>query len=209
MAASSTNESLKAFYGAETAEMYSGIMVDEMAKIGPNLDSFLDGLPDGKVLDTSCGTGDMLAYLVGKGRTELHGVDISEDMLAKARAKCPAAAMVEGSMQALSGWKDSSCAGVISAFAIHHLKEDDAEKAVQEWARVLAPGGRLYLGAWEGTGDMSGFGEMAEGLVLRRHPLSKLKEWCESAGLTVTLARVDKDEMGDTALVFAQKDSAA
>lgn len=206
MAASSTTESLKAFYGPKTAELYGDIMKDEMAKIEPNLDKFLEGLPVGPILDTSCGTGDMLAYVHSKGRAELFGVDISEDMLAKARVRCPEAGMAQGTMQALPEWKDGSCAGLICAFAIHHLAEADAAEAVKEWARVLvAPGGRLYLGAWEGTGDMSDFGEGSEGLVLRRYPLAKLKGWCEAAGLSVSLARQEDDEMGSTALIFAER----
>ena len=39
------------------------------------------------VLDISCGTGELLHKLQGKA--ELHGVDISEEMLKKARTKLP------------------------------------------------------------------------------------------------------------------------
>src|SRR5215469_14416677 len=60
----------------------------------------LDGLPRGIALDAACGTGRHAEYLASIGH-EVIGVDISPDMLARARARMPDGEFHEGDLHHL------------------------------------------------------------------------------------------------------------
>lgn len=199
----------QSFYSEETAEFYAKTMVDEMTKLRPRLERFAAGLPEGIILDTSCGTGDMLAFFASLGRPALHGVDLSAAMLAKARARCPTAEFTQGDMTVLEGWEAGSCAGVISSFAVHHLKADQAAEAVRRWASLLAPGGKLFLAGWEGSGDMDCGEDAPKDLVARKYSRATLESWLTDAGLAVSDVELEKDEMGDSVYFQATKPAAA
>jgi len=62
--------------------------------------SLLDDLPPGPVLDAACGTGRHATYLAAAGR-EVIGIDSSEAMLIRARAKLPGADLPLGDLAAL------------------------------------------------------------------------------------------------------------
>lgn len=101
----------------------------------------LDELPDGPVLDAACGTGRHAAYLAARGHSVL-GVDASEEMLARARARLPAVDLRVGELAALPV-ADASVVGAVCALALSHLPE--MAPAILELGRVLAPGGRLVV----------------------------------------------------------------
>ena len=48
-----------------------------------------DNLPDAKVLDLGCGEGESLEYLYNKGGSEIWGIDISQEQIAKAQKRFP------------------------------------------------------------------------------------------------------------------------
>jgi SAM-dependent methyltransferase len=54
----------------------------------PIVHQILDGLPAGSALDAACGTGRHAEYLAARGHRVI-GVDISPDMLARARIRVP------------------------------------------------------------------------------------------------------------------------
>jgi SAM-dependent methyltransferase len=95
----------------------------------------------GAVLDLGCGTGVYSAALAERGWT-VTGVDISEDMLRRARARGVSA--VRADATALP-FDDASFDTVISIFT--HSDFDDFPAALREVARVLEPDGRfVYIG---------------------------------------------------------------
>ena len=124
---------------------------------------------DGPVLDTSCGSGHMLAKLrdiYAPGR-ELLGVDLSPRMVAISRNRLgDAASTVEGDMSQLEHVKTGTCAAVLSFFALHHVDFDGMRAAFAEWHRALQPGGQLLVATWEGDGVLD-YGEHSDVIALR------------------------------------------
>src|SRR5256885_2193441 len=56
----------------------------------PIVQSFIDDIPPGRALDAACGTGRHTEYLCARG-FDTTGVDVTPEMLARARAKVPTA----------------------------------------------------------------------------------------------------------------------
>jgi demethylmenaquinone methyltransferase/2-methoxy-6-polyprenyl-1,4-benzoquinol methylase len=97
--------------------------------------------PGDRVLDACCGTGDLaLAALEAGGRVT--GVDFSERMLERARAKSEAVEWVQGDALALP-FADASFEAATVGFGVRNL--DDLERGLRELRRVLVPGGRLAI----------------------------------------------------------------
>jgi SAM-dependent methyltransferase len=94
------------------------------------------------VLDYGCGTGEFSLVLAGRG-ARVFGIDISSELLAQARST--AARVCNGdSPKFVTGdahhtpFHDGMFDFVVGNGALHHL---DLDKAFQEVARVLKPGG--------------------------------------------------------------------
>ena len=102
-------------------------------------------LPGMRVLDAGCGTGAMtlgMAQAVAPARVV--GVDVSADLLTKARQQRQAQenlSFVQADLYALPFEAEFDV--VVAARVLQWLAE--AQRAVRELARVLRPGGRLYL----------------------------------------------------------------
>jgi ubiquinone/menaquinone biosynthesis C-methylase UbiE len=107
----------------------------------PVMHALFDRLAPGTVLDAACGTGRHAVYLAGKGHTVI-GVDTSQAMLDAARAKLPQAQFRAGDLERLPV-EDESVDAVVCALALVHLA--DIAPAIAEFARVLKPGGALFI----------------------------------------------------------------
>jgi ubiquinone/menaquinone biosynthesis C-methylase UbiE len=108
----------------------------------PVVRELLDRLPPGAVLDVACGTGRHAAYLSQIRADRVIGIDASEAMLERARAKLPGVDVRQGALTSLP-LDDGEVAGAICALALSHLPE--LGPAVAELGRVLLPGGRLIV----------------------------------------------------------------
>jgi demethylmenaquinone methyltransferase/2-methoxy-6-polyprenyl-1,4-benzoquinol methylase len=93
------------------------------------------------VCDLGCGTGDMCALARAAGARVI-GIDFAARMLAAARARASADALVRADASALP-LRDRVATVVTSAFALRNFTSIPAVLA--EAARVLRPGGRLAL----------------------------------------------------------------
>jgi ubiquinone/menaquinone biosynthesis C-methylase UbiE len=96
--------------------------------------------PNAHVLDVACGTGLASRPLIENG-FRVTGVDVSEPMLAKARASLPGATWIAGSAEELP-FRDREFDAAISAQAFHHV---DATKAIDELIRVVRPDGTIAI----------------------------------------------------------------
>ena len=95
--------------------------------------------PGDRVLDACCGTGDLALAAERCGGT-VTGVDFSERMLVRARAKSGTVDWVLADVTALP-FADGSFDAVTVGFGIRNVP--DLEAGLAELARVLRPGGRL------------------------------------------------------------------
>jgi SAM-dependent methyltransferase len=107
----------------------------------PAMRMLLDPLPPSLVLDAACGTGRYSRYLAERGHRVI-GVDRSPAMLAKARRKLPQTEFRDGDLEALP-LEAASVAAAVCALALVHLPE--VGRAVAELARVVRPGGRVFI----------------------------------------------------------------
>src|SRR6185295_11441133 len=96
---------------------------------------------DDRVLDLACGTGDILFRAAAQARTAI-GLDVTFRMLQLAGAKPnqPNAPLVTGDMIALP-FPPSQFTVVTTGYGLRNVP--DLDQAIDEIARVLAPGGRL------------------------------------------------------------------
>jgi len=94
-----------------------------------------------KILDISCGTGELLQKLEGKA--SLYGIDFSEEMLKKARSKLSQKAKLQKADVHALPFNDNFFDYVFSTEAFHHYY--DQQKAVQEMARITKTGGKVLV----------------------------------------------------------------
>jgi demethylmenaquinone methyltransferase / 2-methoxy-6-polyprenyl-1,4-benzoquinol methylase len=94
-----------------------------------------------RVLDACCGTGDLAIAALHTGGV-VTGLDFSERMLERARAKSTEIEWVQGDALALPFADDSFDAATVG-FGVRNL--DDLERGLRELKRVLRPGGRLGI----------------------------------------------------------------
>ncbi len=115
------------------------------ASINQALLSSLPSLHKPKVLDAGCGTGEFVFPLLREkyGKSlQLHGYDLSPDMLAIARKKFPFARLRSGPAEKLP-YINNTFDLVISRETLEHLEHP--QQAVREFYRVLQPGGCLVV----------------------------------------------------------------
>lgn len=98
------------------------------------------------VLDAGCGTGLMSARLAASGR-QVVGVDISAAMIGKAqRRNLSRATFRHGDAEKLPA-ADGEFDAVVNLISFHHYPKP--ARAAAEFRRVLRPGGRLVLVAFD------------------------------------------------------------
>lgn len=106
----------------------------------------------GTVVDLGCGPATQLAQVAQLNPgTQFIGVDLSPTMLAQARAHVerlglPNVRFVQADISTLEPLGDASADGVMSTLALHHLPtRGHLERCFRQVARILRPGGALYL----------------------------------------------------------------
>ncbi len=98
------------------------------------------------VLDLACGTGSYLlaqSQRFAKQPINWHGLDASSAMLAQARPKLPNSITLSEGRAETMPYEAARFDYITSRFAFHHF--EDKEAALDEVARVLAPGGSFRI----------------------------------------------------------------
>jgi SAM-dependent methyltransferase len=97
--------------------------------------------PGARVLELGCGTGEFTRRVAPSG-AEVVALDISGDLLARARAKVGAQARFARGNAEVLPFRDGAFDVVYGCSILHHLA---VEVALREVRRVLRPGGRLVF----------------------------------------------------------------
>jgi ubiquinone/menaquinone biosynthesis C-methylase UbiE len=107
----------------------------------------LSPAPGHRVLDVGCGTGQLLCTLSGGPLSlRLFGVDPSAEMLAIARSRVSANVSLARAPAELLPFPDGTFDRVVSTSVFHYIRRPRA--ALDEFRRVLAPGGQLLVTDW-------------------------------------------------------------
>lgn len=140
----------------ETQATYTQIAADyarvrqERDGIAEQMAHFVALLPHpGVVLDIGCGPGYDTALLAKRGLTAV-GLDLSLAMLCAAgnQQPCP---LVQADMQQLP--LPAIAVGIWACASLLHLPQTAVPATLHEFARVLQPGGILYLSVKQGEGE--------------------------------------------------------
>jgi phosphatidylethanolamine/phosphatidyl-N-methylethanolamine N-methyltransferase len=163
----------------------------------------------GRILEVGVGTGISLAYYARIHR--LVGIDLSEPMLRKAKARVAAdklahveaLAVMDAARLALP---DASFDAVVAQYVITAVP--DPEATLNEFARVLKPGGEIvlvnHIGAENGTRRLfeQGFAPIAHRLGWRpEFPFRRLTDWAARHGAVRVIERRPMPPLGHFALV--------
>jgi ubiquinone/menaquinone biosynthesis C-methylase UbiE len=119
------------------------------------LTGFLDELsPESRVLDAGCGGGEPVLQELTRQSQEVIGLDFSSRQLEKALSNAPGARLLRGDMSRLPLAADTVDA-VLAYHSLIHLPAAEHQTVLDEFARVLRPGGQLLVSegpeAWQGT----------------------------------------------------------
>jgi cyclopropane fatty-acyl-phospholipid synthase-like methyltransferase len=126
--------------------LYAGPAPWDIGKPQPRFAAIADWVAS-PVLDAGCGTGENALFLAGRGHRVV-GIDFVEEAirraLAKAAARGLAAEFLVKDATALGEWGERF-ASVIDCGLFHVFSDADRRRYVRGLAKVLEPGGRLFL----------------------------------------------------------------
>jgi SAM-dependent methyltransferase len=97
-----------------------------------------------RLVDVATGPGYLAAAAARRGASVV-GIDISPDMLALAGRLHPGLEFRPGDAESLP-FPDAAFDAVVAGFLLHHVGRPD--RALDEFARVLRPGGRIAVTTW-------------------------------------------------------------
>jgi SAM-dependent methyltransferase len=97
----------------------------------------------GIVADVGCGPGHVAAYLRERG-VDACGIDLSPEMIARARALHPDVPFEVGDVTALAA-ADGAWAGAAAMYSLIHLPREEVVVALRELRRALRPGAPLLV----------------------------------------------------------------
>ena len=121
--------------------------------VGEELCEAVDVLPDERVLDVACGSGNTTLAAARRAWGETVGIDYVPELLERGRERAAAERLevewVEGDAENLP-FDDASFDVVLSTFG--SMFAPNQERAAEEMLRVCRPGGRIGMANWTPDG---------------------------------------------------------
>ena len=144
-----------------------------------HLNRFLPGWQDRDILDAGCGTGGNLQHL---GACPNHtGIDLADEAIDYCQQR-GLPNIIQGNVTQLP-LEDQSQDAVISTSVLYHQWVENVEDALQEFHRVLRPGGWLFIDVPAFKSLHSPHDEAV--LTARRFTRGMLREQLSSNGFTI------------------------
>lgn len=188
------------------AKMYQEKYMD-VSLYHDTLDIFCNSIAknDAAILELACGPGNVTRYLLNK-RPDLKilATDLSENMLELAVANNPAAEIQLLDCRAI-GQLDKAYDGIICGFALPYLSKEEAIQLISDAAKILQPGGVLYLSTMEDDYSKSGWQTSSKGdkVYIYYHEAGYLIKAMEDNGLTLLYqSTLPAPVNGDTDLIL-------
>ena len=169
------------------------------------LTELADGLPAGaQVLDLGCGNGVPVARWLSEHGFAVHGVDISERQIERARALVPGATFEVSDMSALT-LEPGSLDAVVALYSIIHVPLEEQPDLFLRIAQALRPGGRALMivgtDGWTGTEE----DWLGAKMYWSTADLDTYRGWFADAGLAVLWTRFIPEGDGGATLVLAAR----
>jgi len=140
---------VKAAYSARAAEYVEKLgSVDSLHPSDRALIRSWASEVDGPILDAGCGPGHWTAYLAEHGN-DVRGVDQVPWFIEHARLTYPGVSFELNSFDHLTE-APASIGGVLAWYSLIHHEPDTVRGILDEFARILRPGGALLLGFFLG-----------------------------------------------------------
>ncbi|MFC3041129.1 class I SAM-dependent methyltransferase [Virgibacillus xinjiangensis] len=155
----------------------------------------------GNVLEFGTGTGNLSKKILDAGH-EVVGIEPSSSMRKLAARKLPELMVLDGDFLHFPEIHEQIDT-IASSYAFHHLTQDEKEKAVRQFWRILAPNGKVVIadtmfvsdGAHEQAIEKArkqGFLELASDLEREYYPLTgQMEELFATNGWQVRLHRMN------------------
>jgi ubiquinone/menaquinone biosynthesis C-methylase UbiE len=124
------------------ADAYDAVVGRVTARIGEPLLDAVDVRAGTSLLDVATGTGHVAGAAAARG-ARAAGVDVSEEMLGRARRRYPGVEFVLGDAEVLA-YGDDTFDAAVAAFLLHHVPSP--ERVVAELARVAS---RVGIAQWD------------------------------------------------------------
>ncbi len=140
------------------------------------------------VLEVGCGTGRNLKKMVKKTKN-IHGIDISEEMINVAKTALPDVDFKEGDIETGLPYCEKTFDKVLCSFVISHIKNIDS--LFSEIGRVLKKNGLLVITTIHPAADFSKFEPKEKRFHLMKHDinlqhnLEEITKACEISGLKI------------------------
>ena len=159
--------------------------------------AFRDALPETddrppRVLDVGCGPGADTAPTADIGLDTV-GLDITPAFLREANERVTDARFVCGDMRALPFGRERF-EGLWSSAAFLHLPRGTAGSALQEFARVVAPGGALLLSVMASETRGADAVELPDGRQFTFWQEAAIRDRLDAAGFTGITALGEEDD---------------
>lgn len=136
-------------YDARAAEYVelAGSIEKMDARDAAVIGAWRDATP-GQLLDAGCGPGHWTEFL-GRGGREARGVDLSAEFITTAKSRHPGIAFQVGTFRDLP-LEEGAVGGILAWYSLIHTPPVELPEIFVEFGRVLAPGGSILIGFFDG-----------------------------------------------------------